>query len=54
MGWNGGKPLAADEESESRSSDYKDTEDDPGDDPGGDPDGDPAGGAGPSTSTTRL
>ncbi|KAK3244257.1 hypothetical protein CYMTET_46122 [Cymbomonas tetramitiformis] len=54
LGWKDGKSLVADEESQSRSSDYKDTEDDPGDDPGDDPDGDPAGGAGPSTSTTRL
>ncbi|KAK3283728.1 hypothetical protein CYMTET_8588 [Cymbomonas tetramitiformis] len=54
LGWKDGKPLAADEESQSRSSDYKDTEDDPGDDSGDDPDGDPTGGAGPSTSTTRL
>ncbi|KAK3287776.1 hypothetical protein CYMTET_4730 [Cymbomonas tetramitiformis] len=38
LGWKDGKPLAADEESQSRNSDYKDTEDDPGDDPGDGPD----------------
>ncbi|KAK3285984.1 hypothetical protein CYMTET_6444 [Cymbomonas tetramitiformis] len=63
LGWKDGrrfrknpknpKPSTADEESDDRSSDYKDT-DDRDDAPGEDPGDDTTGGAGPSASTTRL